>query len=572
MKKIKVLTVILAITLMIVGCSNTKTKQSSSESSIKSQSSIDAKYINLTMVNPKTINPITNTDKSVGYIMNLLYDGLFTIDENYNVTPQLVREYNIAQDGMSIDIKLKDAKWHDGKDVTSNDVNYTIGLIQKSAESPYNEFTKNIASVNVKSDKEFTIKFKAKYAFSIDSLIFPIVSQNHLNSKDVNDKNNNMIGNGKYKIESYTEREGMILSVNKDYYEEVPKAMKNVKVGMVPNEEARTSMVMALDSDITNVTLNDLSKFQEKEFNITKYQGRDYECVLFNYNNSFFKDVNFRKAIAHSINKGRIISEGYMDDATPVNFPLNSKSKYYSSDVKDLEYNKDKAIEYLNKVEYANINVVNQKNDKVDKKQKKTTKKNTKKLTAEEQKKAEQAEAERVKKEAEDKKNKEKEEVKKRLSEMNLKIIVNKDNSERLKTSHIISENLKAIGINNTINQLSDKEMENALNSKNYDLALVGWKLSSVPDVSSIIASSGYTDNKLNGYMSALTSSTSEIETKKAYKDVQNYVRDNATFISLAIRNNYIVSNSRLKGKITPNEFDVYEGISNLDISSNESK
>ncbi|MGO0883420.1 ABC transporter substrate-binding protein [Clostridioides difficile] len=572
MKKIKVLTVILAITLMIVGCSNTKTKQSSSESSIKSQSSIDAKYINLTMVNPKTINPITNTDKSVGYIMNLLYDGLFTIDENYNVTPQLVREYNIAQDGMSIDIKLKDAKWHDGKDVTSNDVNYTIGLIQKSAESPYSEFTKNIASVNVKSDKEFTIKFKAKYAFSIDSLIFPIVSQNHLNSKDVNDKNNNMIGNGKYKIESYTEREGMILSVNKDYYEEVPKAMKNVKVGMVPNEEARTSMVMALDSDITNVTLNDLSKFQEKEFNITKYQGRDYECVLFNYNNSFFKDVNFRKAIAHSINKDRIISEGYMDDATPVNFPLNSKSKYYSSDVKDLEYNKDKAIEYLNKVEYANINVVNQKNDKVDKKQKKTTKKNTKKLTAEEQKKAEQAEAERVKKEAEEKKNKEKEEVKKRLSEMNLKIIVNKDNSERLKTSHIISENLKAIGINNTINQLSDKEMENALNSKNYDLALVGWKLSSVPDVSSIIASSGYTDNKLNGYMSALTSSTSEIETKKAYKDVQNYVRDNATFISLAIRNNYIVSNSRLKGKITPNEFDVYEGISNLDISSNESK
>lgn len=572
MKKIKILTVILAITLMIVGCSNTKTKQSSSESSIKSQSSIDAKYINLTMVTPKTINPITNTDKSVGYIMNLIYDGLFTIDENYNVTPQLVKEYNIAQDGMSIDIKLNDAKWHDGKAVTSNDVNYTIGLIQKSAESPYNEFTKNIASVNIKSDKDFTIKFKAKYAFSIDSLIFPIVSQNHLDSKDVNDKNNNMIGNGKYKIESYTEREGMILSVNKDYYEEVPKAMKNVKVGMVPNEDARTSMVMALDSDITNVTLNDLSKFQEKEFNITKYQGRDYECVLFNYNNSFFKDVNFRKAIAHSINKNRIISEGYMDDATPVNFPLNSKSKYYSSDVKDLEYNKDKAIEYLNKIEYANINAVNTKNDKVDKKQKKSTKKNTKKLTAEEQKKAEQEEAERVKKEAEDKKNKEKDEVKKRLSEMNLKIIVNKDNSERLKTSHIISENLKAIGINNTINQLSDKEMESVLNSKNYDLALVGWNLSSVPDVSSIIASSGYTDDKLNGYMSALTSSASEIETKKAYKVVQKYVRDNVTFISLAIRNNYIVSNSRLKGKITPNEFDVYEGISNLDISSNESK
>ncbi|UUV14070.1 ABC transporter substrate-binding protein [Clostridioides difficile] len=570
MKRIKVLTVVLAITLMVVGCSNTKTKQSSSDSSLQSQSSIDAKYINLTMVTPKTINPITNTDKSVGYIMNLVYDSLFTIDENYNVIPQLVKEYNMAQDGMSIDIKLKDAKWHDGKNVTSNDVNYTIGLIQKSADSPYNEFTKNIASVNIKSDKDFTIKFKARYAFSIDSLIFPIVSQNHLDSKDVNDKNNNMIGNGKYKIESYTEREGMVLSVNKDYYEEVPKTMKNIKVGMVPNEEARTSMVMALDSDITNVTLNDLSKFQEKEFNITKYQGRDYECVLFNYNNPFFKDVNFRKAIAHSIDKDRIISEGYMDDATPVNFPLNSKSKYYNSEMKDLEFNKDKAIECLAKVEYANINSVNQNDNKV-KNQKKSAKKNSKKLTPEEEAKAKKAEEDRIKKEAEEKKNREKEEVKKSLSEINLKIIVNRDNSERIKTANIINENLKAIGINSTVNQLSDKDMENALNSKNYDLALVGWKLSIIPDASSIIASSGYTDDKLNGYMSALTSSTSEIETKKAYKDVQTYIKDNATFISLAVRNNYIVSNSRLKGEITPNDFDVYEGISNLDIKSNES-
>lgn len=570
MKRIKVLTVVLAITLIVAGCSNTKTKQSSSDSSLQSQSSIDAKYINLTMVTPKTINPITNTDKSVGYIMNLVYDSLFTIDENYNVIPQLVKEYNIAQDGMSIDIKLKDAKWHDGKNVTSNDVNYTIGLIQKSADSPYNEFTKNIASVNIKSDKDFTIKFKARYAFSIDSLIFPIVSQNHLDSKDVNDKNNNMIGNGKYKIESYTEREGMVLSVNKDYYEEVPKTMKNIKVGMVPNEEARTSMVMALDSDITNVTLNDLSKFQEKEFNITKYQGRDYECVLFNYNNPFFKDVNFRKAIAHSIDKDRIISEGYMDDATPVNFPLNSKSKYYNSEMKDLEFNKDKAIECLAKVEYTNINSVNQNDNKV-KNQKKSAKKNSKKLTPEEEAKAKKAEEDRIKKEAEEKKNREKEEVKKSLSEMNLKIIVNRDNSERIKTANIINENLKAIGINSTVNQLSDKDMENALNSKNYDLALVGWKLSIIPDASSIIASSGYTDDKLNGYMSALTSSTSEIETKKAYKDVQTYIKDNATFISLAVRNNYIVSNSRLKGEITPNDFDVYEGISNLDIKSNES-
>lgn len=46
-------------------------------------------------------------------------------------------------------------------------------------------------------------------------------------------------------------------------------------------------------------------------------------------------------------------------------FHLIQKSKYYNSEMKDLEFNKDKAIECLAKVEYANINSVNQNDNKV---------------------------------------------------------------------------------------------------------------------------------------------------------------------------------------------------------------
>ena len=42
------------------------------------------------MLFPETINPILNKDKSVVYIMNLIYDGLFEIDKDYNVEPRLV--------------------------------------------------------------------------------------------------------------------------------------------------------------------------------------------------------------------------------------------------------------------------------------------------------------------------------------------------------------------------------------------------------------------------------------------------------------------------------------------------
>ena len=542
MKKLKLLVIMTMIGLVISGCSANEEKISTKD--VK-KSNINSNYINLTMVKPETINPITNKDKSVGYILNLIYDGLFTIDENYNVIPQLVKEYGISQDGMSIDITLNDAKWHNDKPVTSYDVKYTVDLIQKSSDSPYNVLVSNISSIYIKNNKEFTINFKGKYAFSIDTLIFPIVSQEALESSsknNINQEKYNLIGNGAYKIEKYGIREGMILSVNKNYYKELPSYSKDIKVGIVPDEEAQVSMVMALDSDINNISLNDLSKFNhEKQFNLTKYEGRDYESLLFNYNNSIFKDINFRKAIAHAINKTRILEEGYIGDAKLINFPLNSKSKYYNEDVKQLEYNKEKAKEYLAKINLEISNDINNEQNKNNKNNKKENEENNK---------------EKGKNEV----------LKELINSLDLKIVVSKSNNERIKAAHLIKEDLKSIGIKSTIAELEGEELNKAIDNKEYDIAIVGWELSSVPDATSIIQASGYTDEKLEGYITSLINSTSQAQTKEIYKSLQKYINNNVLFMSLVIRDDYIVTNNRLEGKILPNDFDVYEGITNLNI------
>ena len=120
MKKIKVLTIIIIMILAISGCNKNSSKDKNSEK--YDTTSNNSEYIHLSMVNPKTINPINNNEQSVGYIMDLVYDSLFTIDSDYNVVPQLVDSYSVSSDGKSIDIKLKNAKWHDKKPLTSEDV------------------------------------------------------------------------------------------------------------------------------------------------------------------------------------------------------------------------------------------------------------------------------------------------------------------------------------------------------------------------------------------------------------------------------------------------------------------
>lgn len=563
MKRIKVLSIILTIAIMVVGCNPNGGKDTSNK---ESKSAINSEYINLTMVKPKTINPITNKDKSVSYITNLIYDGLFTIDENYNVVPQLVDQYTLLQGGRGIRIKLKDAKWHDGGKVTSDDVRFTVDFIKKTGDSPYNKLVENIASVDTTSSDELTINFKNAYAFSIEKLIFPIVSQDKIgksDKKDIDNNNNNLIGNGPYKVEKYQEREGITLVANKEYYDELPEDIRNIKVSIVPDYDAQISMVMSLDSDMTNISLGDLSKFQEKEFNITNYEGRDFEYIMLNYNNKFFNNLDFRKAIAHAINRENIIQEGYMGDATLVNFPLNSKSKYYNKDIKSLAYDKEKAISYLEKVDLAdNVQIQNENTKTKNTKNIKNTK-NTENTKNKDQnnKKSLKKNDPNLKREADSKLQ-----TKKEIKDLNLKIIVNKDNGERVKTANIISDNLKAIGIKSTIEQLTPEEIQSALAGNDYDLALLGWELSITPDPVEIIQSSGYSDEKLNNYISSLLNSTSQEQTKSVYKALQKHVVDNVAFISLGIRDEYIVNNRRIEGELSPNSFDVYEGISNISI------
>ena len=545
MNKLKIIPIALVMMLSIAGCSIEEEIQDVLDNK---PSAITSKTINLTMMQPETINPITNKNKSVSYIMNLIYDGLFTIDENYNTVPQLVEQYKISDDGMSIYIKLKDAKWHDGTPLTSYDVKFTVDLISKSIDSPYYALVENISSVLINSSNEFTINFKYKYAFSLDTLIFPIISEKQLaDKKDIDNYKYNLVGNGAYKIKEYNERKSISLIVNDSYYDKISQNAKNIDVEIVPDEEAQVSMVISLDSDIAKISLDDLSKFYAKEFKTTTYESRNYECLLFNYNNEFFKDTNFRKAIISSIDKNKILEEGYINNATLINFPLNSKSKYYDKDIKGIGYSVEKAKEYLSKVTFKN----KENNNQDIKKNDINTKNNSNK------------DIESIKNTEEDKKN----EIKKQISKLNLKIIVNKNNSERIKSAYIINDNLNEIGIKSTIEELSDVDMAKSMSEGNYDIALVGWELSSIPDATNILNNIGYEDEKLTNYINSLKNATSESQIKDIYKSIQRYVNNNALFMSLVITDDYIASNRRIEGRISPNSFNIYEGITNLNIS-----
>lgn len=555
-KLIKLLAVVLTVALGTIGCTKSNKIDDNNKNEISEYNIQESDYIHLTTIFPETINPILNTNKSVSYIMNLIYDGLFEMDENYNVEPRLVEKYTLSSDGKSIRIKLaSDATWHNKKEVTSSDVSYTVDLIKKNSKSPYVALVENIQSIHISDSKNFTIKLKENDPFAIDKLTFPIVSKDKLsslNTSQIGEYKNNLLGNGPYKIKKYEDRQYIILERNEDYFGDLPENRKEIYVKMVPDKESQTEMVLALDSDIANISLEELSKFEnKKEFNITKYEGRDYEMVIFNYDNEFLNNVNFRKAIISSIDREKLLNEAYVDNADLSNFPLNTKNKYYNNDIKNISYDKEKALNYL----ASGLKSVSKSQEEKQSEDSQGSSENVEGII-EDNLSGSSTEGELSK-----------QEIKQILNNIELSIIVSSDNSERVKVAHTISQDLSSIGVKSTVKELNNEDLKKALDSKDYDLAVVGYSLSSVPDARGILEACGIKDKKLSTYIESLGKSTSESETKKIYNQIQKYVVEKASFISLGILDDFIVSNKRLKGTINPNEFDIYKGISNLQMS-----
>lgn len=555
-KLIKLLAVVLTVALGTIGCTKSNKIDDNNKNEISEYNIQESDYIHLTTIFPETINPILNTNKSVSYIMNLIYDGLFEMDENYNVEPRLVEKYTLSSDGKSIRIKLaSDATWHNKKEVTSSDVSYTVDLIKKNSKSPYVALVDNIQSIHISDSKNFIIKLKENDPFAIDKLTFPIVSKDKLsslNTSQIGEYKNNLLGNGPYKIKKYEDRQYIILERNEDYFGDLPENRKEIYVKMVPDKESQTEMVLALDSDIANISLEELSKFEnKKEFNITKYEGRDYEMVIFNYDNEFLNNVNFRKAIISSIDREKLLNEAYVDNADLSNFPLNTKNKYYNNDIKNISYDKEKALNYL----ASGLKSVSKSQEEKQSEDSQGSSENVEGII-EDNLSGSSTEGELSK-----------QEIKQILNNIELSIIVSSDNGERVKVAHTISQDLSSIGVKSSVKELNNEDLKKALDSKDYDLAVVGYSLSSVPDARGILEACGIKDKKLSTYIESLGKSTSESETKKIYNQIQKYVVEKASFISLGILDDFIVSNKRLKGTINPNEFDIYKGISNLQMS-----
>ncbi|MFI4925961.1 MAG: ABC transporter substrate-binding protein, partial [Vicinamibacteria bacterium] len=202
----------------------------------------------VTSIDPHFFNLFPNNN-----IAEHIFDKLVQMDADSRMIPGLATSWK-ALDATTWEFKLRrGVKFHDGSELTADDVEFSIDRVAKIPNSPgpFVAYTKAITSVQIVDP--YTIRFKTAAPHPLmpnDLSTIYIVSKKVATGMSTEDFNSGKatVGSGRFKFVRYSNGDRVELARNDAYWGEKPPFDK-VTFRIIKNESARVAALLSGDVD-----------------------------------------------------------------------------------------------------------------------------------------------------------------------------------------------------------------------------------------------------------------------------------------------------------------------------------
>lgn len=518
------------------------------------------RYVGSLRQDPKTWNVLTaNETSSTDITSGMLYEGLATMNNmTQDIEPSLAKSWESSPDGLEWTFHLRrGCKWSDGHPLTADDVMFTAEILYDDVIHPSASDLCKVEGVPFVFEKidDTTVKVTlpkpygpflnvigSVYIMPKHKLEKAYRSGNFESTYGVNTKPSEIVTSGPWMVAQFEPQQKVVLKPNPYYYKfdsvgnRLPY-LDEVVYLIVPDQNAEILKFQSGQSDEVYFRAEDyaLLKGGEEQGNYLIHDlGMEMgtQFLWFNLNTrknmktgepyvspakqKIFGDVNFRKAVAHAVDRQAISQTVFYGMAEPLYGPIPPvNKKWYCDDVTRYEYDLDKAKSILKKAGY------------------------------------EDRDGDGILENPDG-------------TPCRFNLVTNADNRERISTGNIIADDLKKIGISCTLTPSDFNSVIVKLReSYDYDAILLGLTGGVPPDPimsANVFKSAGKThfwnpeqiipetpwEARVDSLMNAQISIMEPAERKKVFDEVQRILTENVPMIytvarrgMIAIRDNF---------------------------------
>jgi peptide/nickel transport system substrate-binding protein len=320
---------------------------------------------------PTSLDPADHRDRQSETVIRNMFDGLVTRDTRSGVHDELAESMTWLDD-TTLEVKLRqDVKFHDGTDMTADDVVFTFNrIIQENAieypephTSPRKGLIAPLESVEKVDDYTVKFNFSGVWPPAMQLLVHQqIVPKAYLEQVGTEGFVAQPIGTGPFKFVEGRLDDQIVMERFQDYYggapdlEPVgPACVERAIFRVIPEASTRVAALLAGEVDIIQSVPSELidTLSQTPGIQVKTAPGTQPQWLQLNVTNPLFEDVRARQAMNYAVDKDLIIEAVYGGRAVPLPGPLSPFNNFVNKDLQPYAYDPEKALELLNEVGWA---------------------------------------------------------------------------------------------------------------------------------------------------------------------------------------------------------------------------
>ncbi len=257
---------------------------------------------------PQNLDPRVGADIASGRIADLVQAGLVRVTAAGDYAPDLAESWETPDDRTVVFHLRPGLQFHDGRGLTAKDVKFTYdSMMADSFVSPKKSGYAAVESIEARDDRTVVFHLREPNGGILDNLTVGIVPS----GADTNVFKTAPIGAGPYRVVANVPDERVELEAFDHYHGGAPKIRK-VVFRIIPDATTRMLELRrgSVNFEINSIPLDSVKEFERvPDLKVATSPGSRYEYMAFNLKNHYLKNLKVRQAIAHAIDREKIVRD-----------------------------------------------------------------------------------------------------------------------------------------------------------------------------------------------------------------------------------------------------------------------